>query len=199
VTAAAFPLLALAACGDWRDRVEAGRAAEEPVQTATAAPAIALERRGYDVRLTPRAEYRITGYAVDTSRELLDEWDFVVPLDVALVWGPAADPAVLRRLDFHLSRRYVSYRWSGSPPLAVSTLESHVANQHLIPADAGVADALGAIRAGDLVTLSGKLVDVRIADRDGRERARMRTSLTRDDTGSGACEIVWVEGVAVSR
>jgi hypothetical protein len=193
------PLVALAACGDWRDRVEPGRAAAEPVQSLVAAPEIALEARGFDVRLTPRAEYHITGYAVETSRALLDEWDFVVPMDLALAWGPVADPAVLRRLAFHLSRRYVSYRWSGPPPLPAGVLESHVANQHLIPADAAVAEALGGVRVGDLVTLTGKLVDVRIADRNGRERARMRTSLSRDDTGSGACEVVWVEGVEVAR
>jgi hypothetical protein len=40
------------------------------------------------------------------------------------------------------------------------------------------------IRAGSLVELRGRLVDI-----EGRE-VGMRTSLTRDDTGAGACEIL---------
>jgi hypothetical protein len=62
-----------------------------------------------------------------------------------------------------------------------------------------VARELSRIRVGDLVTLRGKLVDVEIRDRSGKVVHRSRTSLTRDDTGSGACEQLWVEAVDVER
>jgi hypothetical protein len=55
------------------------------------------------------------------------------------------------------------------------------------------------ISIGDLGTLRGKLVDVDIRDGDGRQAFRARTSLTRDDVGSGACEIVWVESIEDER
>jgi len=190
-------LLALAGCRDWRARVEPSRAAAEPEQVALDdSPPIEYQARGYSVRLRPRATYRITGYAVDTSTELLDEWDFVVPMDVALVWGPAADPAVLRRLSFHLSDRYVSYRWQGADPLPRPVLETHIANNHLIPASEEVRREMKRIRTGDLVTLEGKLVDLEIRDASGALRRRALTSLRRDDVGSGACEQIWVESVA---
>lgn len=197
--AAALSLVLAAACSDWRERVDPARAAEEPVQAALDEPAIVLSLRDHVVSLTPRASYRITGYAVDTSRELLDDWDFVAPMDVALAWGPVADPAVLGKLTFHLSRRYVSYRWSEDPGVGAGVLASHIANHHLIPADDAVADALDEVRRGDLVTLVGRLVDVEIRDPAGRVAARMRTSLVRHDTGSGACENVYVEEVRVER
>ncbi len=166
----------------------------------TAEPTIELELKGYQVRLTPRAAYKVTGYAAETSRKLLDKWDFVMPLDVALVWGPVADPAVLSHMKFHLSDRYVSYWYDASTPSAViGRLPAHVANNHLVPATEEVARDLGRVRIGDLVTLQGKLVDVEIRDASGAVAARMRTSLTRDDVGSGACEIVWVESVEVER
>jgi hypothetical protein len=203
VRARLLPLLlvAAAACRDWRERVDPARAAAEPEQALLdGQPAIELEAKRHRVRLQPRASYRITGYAADTSRKLLDEWDFVMPLDVALVWGPIADPAVLRHLTFGLSRRYVSYWYDGAtPPGAAAKLPSHVANNHLIPASDEVAEALARIRPGDLVTLQGKLVDVEITDGAGREVFRTRTSLTRDDVGSGACEILWVEAAEVER
>jgi hypothetical protein len=193
--------VAAAGCGDWRERVDPARAAAEPRQSAlTGDPPITLERKGYRVQLTPRAAYEITGYAAETSRKLLDRWDFVMPLDVALVWGPVADPAVLAHMSFHLSDRYVSYWYDArTPSAAVAQVRSHVANNHLIPAGEDVARDLDRVRVGDLVTLRGKLVDVEIRDPHGAVAARMRTSLSRDDVGSGACEIVWVEAAEVER
>jgi len=193
--------LLLSSCRDWRERVEPARAAAEPEQQElVAGEPIVQEKKGHRVLLTPRARYRITGYAAETSRKLLDEWDFAMPMDLALVWGPVADPAVLKRLDFHLSGRYVSYRYQGAIPAAPApVLASHIANNHLIPADEEVARELDRIRIGDLVTLSGRLVDVEIREGGGRKVAEMRTSLRRDDVGSGACENVYVEEVAVER
>ena len=197
----AAALLLLTACRDWRTRVDPGRAREEPEQILVAgAPPIELEARDHRIILRPRARYRVTGYAVETSRKLLDQWDFVMPMDLALVWGPVADPAVLAHLKFHLSGRYVSY-WAdaGTPPRAVVQLPAHVANNHLIPATPEVGKALDGIRIGDLVTLHGQLVDVEVLDPGGRPAHRSRTSLTRDDVGSGACEQVYVEAVEVER
>jgi hypothetical protein len=188
-------------CHDWREHVDPTRAAGEPEQVLVPdEPPIEFVKKDHRVRLHPRATYKITGYAAETSRKLLDEWDFAVPMDVALVWGPVADPAVLHHLKFHLSERYVSYWYdAGTPPSAVGQLPSHVANNHLIPASEEVADELARISIGDLVTLQGKLVDVDIDDARGRRVFHARTSLSRNDVGSGACEIVWVESVGVER
>jgi len=201
--ALAAALLATSApgCRDWRRGVDPARARSEPEQVLVdGQPPIDLEAKGHQIRLSPRATYRITGYAVETSRKLLDEWDFVLPMDLALVWGPVADPEVLSHMKFHLSRRYVSW-WadSSTPPAVVRLLPSHVANNHLIPADEAVARDLDGIRVGDLVTLRGLLVDVEIRDGGGRVVHRSATSLTRDDVGSGACEQMWVEKAEVER
>jgi hypothetical protein len=199
--ASAALLLLAAGCRDWRSRVDPALAAAEPEQVTLSGEApIEFEARGHRVILTPRAAYRITGYAVDTSRTLLDEWDFVLPMDVALAWGPVADPDVLRHMKFHLSGRYVSWWHDGSPPWpGQAAVERHVANHHLVPASDDVAREMKRIRTGDRVTLRGKLVDVEIADRSGRTAFRSRTSLTRDDVGSGACEQLWVEAVEIDR
>jgi hypothetical protein len=194
-------LFTLAGCRDWRAHVDPKRAAGEPEQIlVTEEPIIEFEAKHHTVRLQPRATYKITGYAVETSRMLLDKWDFVMPLDLALVWGPAADPAVLSHLKFHLSDRYVSYWYdAATPAAAVGMLPSHVANNHLIPANEEVSRGLDHVRVGDLVSLRGKLVDVEIRDEAGRQVFHSRTSLTRDDVGSGACEIMWVEAVDTER
>jgi hypothetical protein len=43
-----------------------------------------------------------------------------------------------------------------------------------------------------VVALTGYLVEVR-----GPDGFRWRSSLTREDTGNGACELVWVEKLDV--
>ena len=201
----ALALCALAAagpagCRDWKEKVDPGRARGEPVQEELrGAPPIEYQRKGFRVRLTPRATYQVTGYAVEKSTVLLDEWDFVTPMDLALAWGPVASPEVLSRLDFHLSRRYVSWRWQGQAPLGPGVLASHIANHHLIPSSEEVEAAVKDVRVGDVVSLSGKLVDLEVRDEGGRVRFQNRTSLTRHDAGSGACEQIWVEAVVVDR
>ena len=47
---------------------------------------------------------------------------------------------------------------------------------------------LGGVNPGQIATIGGYLVDVR-----GPNGFAWNTSLTRRDTGDGACEIVWVE------
>ena len=68
----------------------------------------------------------------------------------------------------------------------------HSANTHLIPANDAVRAALKRLRIGEVVHLSGELVDGQRND-----GAWIKTSLTRVDSGPGACEVLLVEEVAV--
>ncbi len=63
---------------------------------------------------------------------------------------------------------------------------------HMIPAADSVERSLMKLREGDIIVLQGYLVDV-----DHESGWKWRTSLSRSDTGAGACEIVYVESVSV--
>jgi hypothetical protein len=58
---------------------------------------------------------------------------------------------------------------------------------HMIGATDVIERKLKSVRAGQIVKLSGYLVEAR-----GADGWIWRSSLTRDDTGAGACELVWV-------
>jgi hypothetical protein len=62
---------------------------------------------------------------------------------------------------------------------------------HMIPADGRIERQLKSIHAEDVVRLSGYLVEAR-----GPNGFKWRSSLTSTDTGSGACELMWVEEVS---
>ena len=74
--------------------------------------------------------------------------------------------------------------------LARETIISHSANTHVIPQTPAIARILSSLRPGEVVVLSGELVDA-VRD-DGRW---IKTSLVRTDTGAGACEVMLVTDV----
>lgn len=147
---------------------------------------LALPNMG-DATLTPLA-----GISVDArvlSREnyrLGREADFS-PSDLALGWDHMREDAILAKLSISQSGRWYHYRWQGDPPLALDEIVRSSANMHMVPANDAVARALGGIETGQHVRIDGWLV--RIQAKDGW---RWASSLTREDSGDGACELVYV-------
>ena len=73
------------------------------------------------------------------------------------------------------------------PPIPLDEIVRSSANMHMIPADEAVAAALRQVGKDDRVRIDGWLVEVQADD-----GWRWRSSLTRDDQGQGACEVVYV-------
>lgn len=115
----------------------------------------------------------------------------ISPTDLALGWGPMADPEVLRHIT--ISQRNRWYFWRAEQlPIERRQIEIHSANMHLIPANPAVASTLAGLKEGQQIRLSGQLVRI-----DGDDGYRWISSLSREDTGDGACELIWVEQLAV--
>lgn len=165
-----------------------GQIAEhDPLQTDVhSAPAVKHGRW----TLTPRAGYDITARVLGREPYSFDALADLIPEDLALGWGPMSDNRVLATLDISQSARF--YTWRPHAKLAISRDEvtTHSANTHVIPIDARVQKQLARLRVGEVVHITGTLVD---ATRD--DGASIRTSLTRTDSGAGACEVLLVESV----
>ena len=63
---------------------------------------------------------------------------------------------------------------------------------HMVPSTCALESRLKSLRPGQRVAIHGWLIDIR-----GPGGFAWNTSLTRDDTGNGACEIVYVESLSV--
>jgi hypothetical protein len=166
-----------------------------PVQTMITTP-LARPLQGYTLHL--RASYRVSalirhvqGYDHWWSR---DSMGSLVPYDAVLAWGPSSNPAQIRKVTIRQFGRY--YTWHTREPITpdrTRMLSESMANTHLIPATDELRGTLDLLEPGQLVRLEGYLVDV-----EGSDAPRMwRTSLTRQDQGSGACEVMLVEGVTI--
>jgi hypothetical protein len=134
-------------------------------------------------RLRPRAEFSATVRILHREDYSLGELARLVPTDFAVGWGPMSDSQVLEDVEITQSNRFYFWRtehW----PVDRATIESHSANWHVIPDNAAVRSVLGKLRRGSIVELEGELVDI-----EGKDGS-MTTSLTRTDTGAGACEVL---------
>lgn len=113
------------------------------------------------------------------------------PLDFVLGWGPMSDSTLLAKLSISQSGRFYHVRWQDSN-VSSSQVMRHSANTHMIPATPYIAKRLASMRVGQLVELSGYLVNATAPD-----GWHWQTSMTRDDVGNGACELFWVEKALV--
>lgn len=146
--------------------------------------------RWRDYEIQPLAVYSLTARIIGRRDYRWDSASAISPTDLALGWGPMSDTAVIEQFEFRQSARFVSYRYQGIPPVAQETIDSHLANTHLIPANDVVRGQIDRLRVGQLVSLKGKLVKVR-----GDNGWYWDSSLSRTDTGDGACELMWVEEI----
>lgn len=190
------PLLAILVCCAGVTGLLSGRPIErasgvlveqQPLQVSIDAPT--FSHREFDLR--PRARYDITARVLSVEPYKMDDGARLSPLDFALGWGPMSDTAVLEHFRITQGARFFTlYPDEQAIDLGIALLGS--ANMHLIPATAQIGTQLGAVRAGNIVRLQGMLVDA-----SGPNGYTWNTSLTRTDTGAGACELLFVESVEV--
>ena len=162
-------------------------APKPPSQLDHAAPPVRRDR----FVLTPVAQFTGSARVLGRKDYRFGAEAALSPTDLALGWGRMSDSRVVDALEITQSNRWYHYRYR-VPPIPPPEIARTSANMHFIPATDAVAAALERVREGDVVEFRGSLVDVRRAD-----GWTWRTSRRRDDIGSGACEIVYLEHLRI--
>lgn len=162
----------------------------EAVQTNQSAPPF----RFGPATVTPLAAFSVGGRVLSREDYRLGRETNYSPTDLAMGWGPMAQPGLAERLHVSQGGRWYRYRWDGEAPLPLSTIELNSSNMHMVPANAPAAEAISAVRAGQLVRLDGWLISI-----DADDGWHWRSSLSRSDTGNGACELMLVCAVTTAR
>ena len=145
-----------------------------------------------DFNLTQMASFRLQAKVLSIENYHTGRAADLAPVDLALGWGPMSDEAVLDNIEITQSNRF--YWWRTEQfPIPRREIETNSANMHLIPANDEIREAIKDIRIGDLVELTGYLVNASAVS----DNWYWKTSLTRNDTGNGACELIWVEDLVV--
>jgi len=145
-----------------------------------------------DFQLQALARFDLEARVLGTERYRFDRESALSPIDFALGWGPMSANALLDTLDVSQYGRFFFYETDEAPLIEFSEMGKNASNVHMIPADDTIRSRLFAVRTGQVVALRGWLVEAR-----GPDGFRWRSSLTRNDTGGGACELMLVESVGI--
>jgi hypothetical protein len=168
--------------------------ASEPAQRALEPPrGRKIEREGRSYFIEHTHDFDIAGEVVSTATY---SWTFTNPfyeIDLGLIWGPRTE-AYKKKIKFYQGARWLM--WSSQSFLSAEEardLTQHAGNLHLIPANAGIEKVIRWTRKGDKVRIQGSLVRIL----DEHERVLLQSSTRRDDSGEGACELVWVDAIQI--
>lgn len=99
-----------------------------------------------------------------------------------------SDESILK--DVKISQSNLFYFWHVDDfMIPREEIKQHSANMHMIPADDAMEKTLNSMRVGQVVKIKGYLVEA--------VSSHWRSSLTRNDTGAGACELILVKSISV--
>lgn len=142
--------------------------------------------------ITPLEEFAVEARVLATKDYRFGREADLSTVDLVLGWGKMSDEAILKDIKISQSNRFYSWRVDQFP-IPRKEIETQSANMHMIPANIQIEKALKSVRPGQLVKLTGYLIEAKTKD-----GWRWRSSLTREDTGAGACELVFVKSLSVS-
>ena len=146
-----------------------------------------------DSSIVPLAGFSLQARVLAREDYSFDAGAEFSPVDLALGWGPMAKPGMTEKLNVTQSSRWYRYSWDGNgPPIPLDEIISHSANMHMVPASNAVAESLKQVSEDDVIELNGWLI--RIEKENGW---RWQSSLSRDDSGDGACELVYVCSIQI--
>lgn len=137
--------------------------------------------------LSAVAEYRLRARVLGTKRYHSGFGSDLVPIDVAVGWGRMSDQAVLDQFKLSMSNRFFFYQWDEAPAIPPEEIMRSAANNHVIAANDAVRKTIRSLVPGHIVTMTGYLVNA-----TGPGGEAWNSSLRRDDTGNGACEVFYV-------
>lgn len=158
-------------------------APDDPEQSAASAETFSYK----DLQVEPLADFSVEAKVLARENYSADAESIASPVDLALGWGRMSDEAILEAIS--ISQRNRFYYWQVENfPIPRKEIEQHSANMHMIPANDEVAEQIDQVKAGEMVRFNGFLVNLKRSN-----GWHWNSSTTRNDTGKGACELVWVE------
>lgn len=161
---------------------------DDPVQISISNP-VPWQKDEYTI--TPLAGFSIKAFVLSTNHFSLGKESDLSPIDLALGWGQMSNQVIIDNLDISQSNRW--YHWKAKVLIIpAQEISQHSANMHIIPADEKIGETLNELYKGCIIEMKGYLVSV-----NGKDGWHWSSSLSRDDTGGGACELVWADSLKI--
>lgn len=138
-----------------------------------------------EVAIRLLAEYKLKG-VVKAKKKYNDYPSQISKYDIAIAWGDLNKEKNDEHIKYTQGSRWYYYNYSGDFPKDGDFIASNSANVHLVHSNQEILDKLKKIRRNDYVSIEGYLIEAIFPN------GPWRSSLSRTDTGNGACEILYV-------
>jgi hypothetical protein len=169
---------------------------DEPLQLAVHQPAFQTRIGEVEYTVQPLYRYELTGLVVSRhdSQTWWDyahaEWkDELNAVDLCVVWGDNVASGAYLPLSYS-SDQWTCHVETGSSEAWQAFDPTALSNNHLLTDQPALARRLREARIGDQIRLRGYLAEYSHRVGAGFHRG---SSITRNDTGNGACETIYVE------
>ena len=167
----------------------------DPLQRATRQAEFSTRVNDETYLIKPRYDYELNGVIVSyhNADDFSDIWhhgrwkDFINLRDLCVVWGSNVASGVYLDMKFHNDSWTCWVSWPNRE-VGERFDMTRLSNNHVLIDDDAIRADLMKAEPGDQIRLSGVLAEYRNPN-SGFFRA---TSTTRDDTGNGACETIYV-------
>ncbi len=174
----------------------------EPRQVASSREPFQTTVGGIEYTVRPLFQYELTGLVV--SKHNADTWwdqihaqwgDKLNVTDLCVIWGNNARSARYRELDYS-SGQFVCYVQTQSNEVWRTFDIYSLSNNHMLTDESAIARVLKDVRVGDQIHFRGYLAEYSHHHEFAFHRG---TSITRTDTGNGACETVFTTEAQIIR
>jgi hypothetical protein len=166
--------------------------AAPPRQTATEKDPFVVDYAGVRYGVEPKFAYDLYGMVVsyrqhdgESSMHRRSN-DHLNVADLCVVWSDTAFSPTLHKITF--SNGIFTCNFETRDSDAWASLDTReISNNHLLSADDAIRNRVATVEVGDQVHIRGWLASY------GSGPSKRGTSTTRDDTGNGACETIYVD------
>ncbi len=168
---------------------------DDPIQRPTRMDSFTTSVSGEKYLIKPKSSYELDGVIVSyhNSDDFSDIWhhtrwkDFINLRDLCVIWGKNVETGVYLDMDFHNDSWTCWVSWPNAE-VGNRFQMNQLSNNHVLIDDEAVKTELMKSEPGDHIRFKGVLVEYSNSE-SGFFRS---TSTTRDDTGNGACETIYV-------
>ena len=170
----------------------------EPMQTETSRKSFSFFYRDTKYNVVPLANYEIWGMI--TTHNNINAWynfyhdkNSVNIKDVCVIWGDNLSSKVYTAMTFKSGEWtcYPDWKYPLNRDLVEKFRSNKLSNNHLLSDKPAVLNTIKKMHIGDQIYLKGILASY--GTDSTPERYYRGSSLTREDTGNGACEVMFVD------
>lgn len=166
---------------------------QAPVQTETEVEEFKVEKKDKIYTVTPKYDYELYGLVTSYhhSDSIIDyyhkQWgDDLNVKDICVLWGDNLQDQILQNFIFSSTDWTCNFKTLNDSAWEAFD-QNQGSNNHLLVADENLKKEIKKAKKGDQIYFKGYLA--KYSHDQGFERD---TSTSREDTGNGACEVVYV-------